>query len=51
MHKVGNRFILASAECSLNGISSMLVLALKKIMKVCNTIYNSNRIYIMWVII
>jgi hypothetical protein len=56
MHKepVGNRFILASAKCSLKGISSMLVIALKKIMKArrsyCNTIYNSNRINTMWVI-
>jgi hypothetical protein len=57
MHKepVVNRFILASAKCSLKGISSMLVIALKKIMKArrsyCNTIYNSNRINTMcWVI-
>ena len=56
MHKepVGNRFIVASAKCSVKSLAIINTIILKKILfarrSYCNTIYNSTKVNMMWII-
>ncbi len=56
MHKepTGNRFIAASATCSTKSLSKINTIILNKILQArrsyCNTIYNSTKVNMMWII-
>ena len=56
MHKepVAHRFIVASAKCSIKSLAIINTLILKKILlarrSYCNTIYNSTKVNMMWII-